>query len=198
MNTYQSARIIETVLPNLLKKKEFQKPELILNGQRIYQFPFEKEVHDTTLTITKKGSTPVYFGAYQYTFNTHPQPVKDDFVIKTSWKKRDVRSAGKMQTVSIHMEVKKEADYVMITVPIPGGYSYESKSQSWKDGEVHREYDIHETRIYCEHLKPGKYEYEINLVPRFKGSYTINPAKVEWMYFPVKFGRDEMKRVKVN
>ncbi len=198
MNTYQSARIIETILPNLLKKKEFQKPELILNSQRIDQFPLEREITDSILTIAKKGSMPVYFGAYQYTFNTHPQPVTGDFVINTSWKKRDVNRAGKMQTVLIHLEVRKEADYVMITVPIPGGYSYESKSQSWKNGEVHREYDVHETRIYCEHLKPGRHEYEVNMVPRFKGSYTINPAKVEWMYYPVKFGRSEMKRIQVN
>jgi hypothetical protein len=32
----------------------------------------------------------------------------------------------------------------------------------------------------------------------FNGSYTLNPAKAELMYYPVFFGRNEMKRVKVK
>jgi uncharacterized protein YfaS (alpha-2-macroglobulin family) len=85
----------------------------------------------------------------------------------------------------------------MISVPIPGGCSYNSKPQNRSNGEVHREYDVQETRIYCENLRAGTYEYTIELLPRFKGNYQLNPAKVEWMYFPVIFGREEMKRVEI-
>jgi alpha-2-macroglobulin len=96
------------------------------------------------------------------------------------------------------VEVKKDAEYVMINVPIPAGCSYALKNQSRSNGEVHREYDMHEVRIYCEKLKAGRYEYKLSLVPRYWGKYHVNPAKVEWMYFPVMFGRTGAKKVTIK
>lgn len=198
MNTYQSARIIETILPSLLKKQKYEKTTITMNGILVTDFPFAKEMNDSVVSIVKKGSSPVYLGAYQNTWNSAPQPVAGEFVLKTSWRDRDSDGAGKTRTIQIDLDVKKDADYVMISVPIPGGYTYESKPQCYLNGEVHREYDIHETRIYCEHLPAGKYKYELKLISRLKGKYTLNPAKVEWMYFPVIFGRTSMKRVEVR
>lgn len=73
-----------------------------------------------------------------------------------------------------------------------------SQPQSWSNGEVHREYDVHETRIYCERIKAGTYHYEIPLTPRYKGIYTLNPAKAEWMYFPVIYGRNGVSRTTIR
>lgn len=86
----------------------------------------------------------------------------------------------------------------MIEVPIPAGCYYESKSQLRTNGEVHREYYNNKTNIYCQYLKKGKYTYTISLLPRYSGSYTLNPAVVECMYFPTIYGREGMKRVKVE
>jgi hypothetical protein len=98
----------------------------------------------------------------------------------------------------VKLEVKKDAEYVMINIPIPAGCSYNSKDRSWSGNEVHREYDLHETRIYCERLRAGIYHYTIDLLPRYKGKYHLNPAKAEWMYFPVIYGREEMKNVVIE
>jgi TonB-dependent SusC/RagA subfamily outer membrane receptor len=200
-NTYESSRIIETILPGLLKQQKREiKPTLTLNGgETIGTFPFEKEMDNIqSLSIAKAGSAPVYFTAYQETWNGAPEKVAKDLIVKTSW--RDVPEklkAGKPVKLRVVVEVKKDASYVMISVPIPGGCSYNSKPQNSSNGEVHREYDVHETRIYCENLRAGTYEYTIELLPRFKGSYQLNPAKIEWMYFPVIFGREGMKRVEI-
>ena len=37
-----------------------------------------------------------------------------------------------------------------------------------------------------------------NLLPGTMALYTLNPAKVELMYFPTFFGRNEIKKVKVK
>jgi hypothetical protein len=100
--------------------------------------------------------------------------------------------------LEVTVNVEKDADYVMISVPIPAGCSYAAKPQSRVQGEVYREYDIHETRIYSERMKKGTYHYSINLTPRYKGSYTLNPAKAEWMYFPVMFGRNSFSRTVIR
>lgn len=200
-NTYQSSRIIEAILPVLLKQqKHEEKPVLTLNGKEVIKtFPYEKEVKNLqSLSVTKTGTSPVYFTAYQEIWNAAPEKVANDLIIKTSWPGTAQKlNAGKPVRLRVTVEVKKDAEYVMISVPIPGGCSYNTKPQEWSNGQVHREYDLHETRIYCESLRAGKYEYTIDLLPRFNGKYHLNPAKVEWMYFPVIFGREEMKRVEV-
>ena len=85
----------------------------------------------------------------------------------------------------------------MLNVPIPAGCSYENKNQSWRNGEVHREYDYHQTTIFCKELKAGTYQYTISLVPRYTGKYTLNPARAEWMYFPVMYGQEKTKTIAI-
>lgn len=203
-NTYAASNIIGVLLPGLLKQgSKSVKPSLLIVGNKqeeVTSFPFAKTLQNIeSISVTKSGDAPVYFTAYQEVWNPKPEKVEKDFVIKTQWHD-DAKQlkAGKPVMLEVSLEVKKDADYVMINVPIPAGCSYESKSQSRTNGEVHREYDIHETRIYCERLRAGKYTYSISLQPRYKGKYHLNPAQAEWMYFPVIFGRTECKVVEVK
>ena len=202
-NTYQSSRIIETLLPSLKKERGTEKTSLSLSGDIVHtisRFPFEKTYQDIQrISVTKKGDAPVYFTAYEEQWDTAPKKVEGDFIIKTNWSDQSGKlKAGKPVTLQVSVEVKKDAEFVMINVPIPAGCSYAQKIQSRTHGEVHREYDIHETRIYCERLRAGNYQYTIQLTPRYKGKYHLNPAKVEWMYFPVIYGREEMKKVTIK
>ena len=83
-----------------------------------------------------------------------------------------------------------------IEIPIPAGCTYESKPQPYYNrGEVHREYFRNKCSIFCTKLAPGRYTYQIPLLPQYTGSYTLNPAKAELMYFPTFYGREEGKRV---
>jgi TonB-dependent SusC/RagA subfamily outer membrane receptor len=201
-NTYLSSSIIEVLLPHLLQQKQHeQKATLVLNNQeKITKFPFEKEYTNiSSISLHKTGSDPVYITAYQEKWNAAPQKVEKDFVVNTTWQQESKKlKAGKPVKLEVTLEIKKDAEYVMINIPIPAGCSYNSKNQSWLGGEVHREYDLHETRIYCERLRAGTYHYTVDLLPRYKGKYHLNPAKAEWMYFPVIYGRDEMKSVAIE
>ncbi len=203
-NTYESSRIIEVILPGMLKNNQhLQPPSLQISGDTTFminQFPYEISLSKIqSVTVTKKGNEPVYFTAYQESWNENPEEVTKDFSIQTQWQSNKTKlKAGKPIALEITLEVKKEAEYVMISVPIPAGCTYDTKDQSWSNGEVYREYDRHETRIYCEKLKEGKYTYSIQLQPRYKGHYQINPAKAEWMYFPVVYGREATKRISIE
>ncbi len=202
LNTYQSSQIIEVLLPYLLKQKQHdQKSAIVINNQHeITKFPFEQEYTNIkSISVRKTGNGPVYITAFQEKWNAAPQKVEKDFVIHTTWQQGIQKlKAGKPVKLEVKLEVKKDAEYVMINIPIPAGCSYNNKNQSWSGSEVHREYDLHETRIYCERLRAGIYHYTIDLLPRYKGKYRLNPAKAEWMYFPVIYGRDEMKNVAIE
>jgi TonB-dependent SusC/RagA subfamily outer membrane receptor len=199
-NTYESARIIETLMPALLRGKEYKgKPVLTLGGdieEKITQFSYQKKLSvGKKFTVSKTGVEPVYFTAYYKEWIAKPEKVEKDFIVHTQWADdQKALESGKQTTLKVSVTVQRDADYVMISVPIPAGSSYTSKPQSWREGEVYREYDVHETRIYCERMKAGTYHYEIPLTARYKGSYTLNPTKAEWMYFPVFFGRNSLSK----
>jgi TonB-dependent SusC/RagA subfamily outer membrane receptor len=202
LNTYQSSQIIEVLLPYLLKQKQRErKSAIVINSQeQISKFPYEQEYANVkSISVRKTGNDPVYITAYQEKWNAAPEKVEKDFVIHTAWQQGIKKiKAGKPLKLEVKLEVKKDAEYVMINIPIPAGCSYNSKDRSWSGNEVHREYDLHETRIYCERLRAGIYHYTIDLLPRYKGKYHLNPAKAEWMYFPVIYGREEMKNVVIE
>ena len=204
MNTYESARIIETILPDLLSSKEqVTKPKLALTGsikKEIDKFPFEATLSSNdTLEIRKSGDFPIYLTAYQRYWDPDPKEKKSDFEISTSFVDIDnnLLKAGKEVKLKVQLKVKKDADYVMLNVPIPGGCSYFDKSKTSKF-EVYRESFRNETAIFCEKLRKGEYEFTIDLMPRYTGKYTLNPAKVELMYFPTFNANNSLKKVTVK
>jgi hypothetical protein len=203
-NTYESSLILGTILPKiLLEKQSATKPALQLSGlsnQKIEQFPFEQVVAGSgMLTVSKSGQLPIYFTAYQESWSSNPKKSEKDFVVSTSFEDSPkTLKIGKPVKLTVNIEVKSDAEYAMIEVPIPAGCYYESKPQFRTNGEVHREYYNQKANIYCQYLKKGKYTYTISLLPRYSGAYTLNPAVVEYMYFPVIYGRESTKRVRIN
>jgi uncharacterized protein YfaS (alpha-2-macroglobulin family) len=143
----------------------------------------------------------VYVTAFQQYWNALPASVEKDFIIHTSIDDKPANQvglkAGKPVKLVVEVEVKQEAEYVMLEVPVPAGCSYEEKSTNYSY-EVHREYFTHKTSIFCQRLKKGKYKFIVNLLPRYNGVYTLNPAKAQLMYFPVFYGRNEIKKVGVH
>ncbi|HLT71039.1 MAG TPA: carboxypeptidase-like regulatory domain-containing protein [Cyclobacteriaceae bacterium] len=203
-NTYESSLILEALLPALKDRKEGDRTTKVqLSGavnKVIDRFPFEASTgNDGNLTVTKSGLSPVYFTAYQESWNPDPEKVSVDFGITTSFENEIEKFvAGKPVRLNVKVEVKRDAEYVLIEIPIPAGCSYADKSQSRSNGEVHREYFDNKTNIFCRYLKKGFYNYSINLLPRYSGKYTMNPAMVECMYFPTIFGREGVRRVEIE
>ncbi|MGJ3235237.1 carboxypeptidase-like regulatory domain-containing protein [Marivirga sp.] len=202
-NTYESAKILETILPNLLNEtSDLSHPSIKLSGdvnKSIDEFPFEMTVSpDQNIKLSKSGDFPVYFTSYQSFWETKPRLKKDDFEIDTHFEENNnVLVAGEETKLIVNVTVKKDAEYVMINIPIPGGCSYASKTNNFRS-ESHREYFKNKTTIFLEDLPKGEHTYEIKLTPRYSGTYTLNPAKIELMYFPTFDANNEIKKVMIN
>jgi TonB-dependent SusC/RagA subfamily outer membrane receptor len=202
-NTWETCRILETILPDLIKNHELDlKPTLHFSGayeNKIDSFPFHQELKpDGPIYVTKKSNAPVYFTAYQQFFNPAPEPVNKDFHVTSDFENHDtILKAGKPVKLIVNVSVKKASEYVMIEIPIPAGCSYQDKSNFvW--GEDYREYFKEKVCIYCSRLAQKNYTFEVNLLPRYNGVYHLNPAKAELMYFPVFFGREGMKTIQIK
>ncbi len=203
-NTFESAQIIETILPDLLKgQSELSKPELSLKGdinRTISEFPFEMNINSAQkIEVSKTGDFPVYFTSYQRYWDNNPSLKMEDFEISTSFDNKPITilTAGQETKLITKVTVKKDAEYVMINIPIPGGCSYTEKNNNLRN-ESHREYFKNETTIFCDYLSKGEYTFEIELITRYSGTYTINPAKIELMYFPTFNANNEIKTMKIK
>ncbi len=203
-NTYESSQIVETILPDLLgNKTKLTKPALTIRGdinKTVTEFPFEMKVDpESHLGISKSGDFPVYFTSYQRYWNSSPKVKNEDFEITSHFdpEPAPVLTAGKEVKLVVHVTVKKDAEYVMINIPIPAGCSYSDK-KNYYGNESHREYFKNETSVFCESLSKGNYSFVIELVPRYTGVYTINPAKIELMYFPTFSANNEIKTIKIK
>ncbi|PWJ40161.1 carboxypeptidase-like regulatory domain-containing protein [Sediminitomix flava] len=203
-NTYESSKIVETILDGLLEdKEEYHSAKLRISGgikEEIESFPYATTISpNESIQIQKEGDEPVYFTFYQRYWNNAPEARNNDFEIVTYVKeaRNNQLIAGKDIKLIAYVTVHKDAEYVMINVPIPAGCSYSSKNIN-RSIETHREFFKNETAIYCSKLKAGEYRFEIDLTARFTGSFNLNPAKVELMYFPTFYANDKMKKVIIN
>jgi uncharacterized protein YfaS (alpha-2-macroglobulin family) len=98
--------------------------------------------------------------------------------------------------MKIKVHVLKDADYVQIEIPIPAGCTYtEKKQHSYR---AHAEFYKNKQVLFTENMPAGTYVFEIELEPRYSGFYHVNPAKAELMYFPVFYGRNEMKTTEIK
>jgi hypothetical protein len=205
-NTYESSLILETILPDILSENPAGDPASLTlkygDSVTVSKFPFSMELKSPgAIKVVKKGVLPVYFTAYQQHWNASPAKVTGNFDVQTIFQAKGNTSllkAGAPVTMIVKVDVKADADYVMIEAPIPAGCSYASKEQSFSNNEVHREYFRSKVSIFCRSLVKGKYQFQIELLPRYTGVYTLNPAKAEMMYFPIFNGREGLKKVVIH
>jgi TonB-dependent SusC/RagA subfamily outer membrane receptor len=208
INTYETSNIIETVLSDILaNKNEIKHSTLSISGdinQAVHVTDKTRLEFETTfkpnkeITINKTGDEPIYFTVYQQIWNRQVSENTGSFVIQTHFQNNSNQlKAGELTKIIVKLQVKNDADYVMINVPVPAGCSFANKPQHFKN-EIHREYYRNETVIFCNKLKEGFYEFEIELMPRFCGTYNVNPAKAELMYFPTFNANTEMKKVNIK
>jgi len=202
-NTYESSLILETILPDLLEDGRLPKPSVLrVNGQTVDSFPYAATLPPgQPLSVEETGVLPVYFTAYQQFFNSNPGRVDGVFAVTSWFGNGDVNDrlrTGVPVTLEVQVDVKGDADYVMIEVPIPAGCTYQDKDQAYGSYEIHREYFKNKLSIFCLHLDRGRQRFTISLLPRYTGTYHLNPAKAELMYFPVLHGREALRTVKID
>ncbi|QCK14545.1 carboxypeptidase-like regulatory domain-containing protein [Mangrovivirga cuniculi] len=203
-NTFESARIIETIVPNLFgKKSESVKPQLSFSSQidsLVTTFPFDAELQPTeSISVSKTGDFPVYLTSFQQYWNETPERKSADFKITSEFEEYsgNMLEAGKEVTLKVTVKVNKAAEYVMMNIPVPAGCSYSEKPQNHPYA-VHTEYFKNEAAIFCQRLPEGTYTYKIKLIPRYTGKYSLNPAKIELMYFPTFNANEELKSIVIE
>ncbi|QNH63847.1 carboxypeptidase-like regulatory domain-containing protein [Hymenobacter sediminicola] len=206
-STYEAAQILETIVPDLLVPGgNGLVARARLSGlltEDVRTFPFEVKVSAATgpLILHKEGGLPVYATAYQSFWNAAPEPKAAPFVVSTTLAgqvgNRVKLRAGQPTELVVTVDVKAEARYVLLEVPIPAGCSYGEKAPG-NYFEVHREYLRHQVGIFMDVLPVGRHTFRVALQPRYRGRYTVNPAKAELMYFPTRFGRSASKQAVVE
>ncbi len=220
-NTYESARILSTILPDFESKgKNSIKTELQANGQNLMETTeqvFSKE--NLPNEITKKGLAPVFVSLSQEYFVPQvTQKTSDNFHIKTYFKDANSEKITELKSDSVYIKVgkpivltievtaKQESEYVSIEVPIPASCVYGKNPYSFRHSyyyyhrgiETYREEFKHKTAIFCTRMPTGTHTFEIILEPRYSGVFTLNPASVELMYFPSVKGNEGTKKVFVE
>ena len=206
INTYYSSNILTVLLSDLLpitNKKSNNSVEVKWknHAETIDKLPYKSTtIKSDFITINKKGNQTIFAGYNQRIFNSNPKPKTDYFELKTRWllNGEEIKEliAGKEYQMEITIDVKHKSDYLMLEVPMPAGCSYANKKQ-YGFMESYREYYKEKVNMYFETLSPGTYTKTIEIIPRFNGMLNLNPAKMEQMYFPVFYGRNNAKKVKV-
>lgn len=202
-NTYEAAQIIEALLTGRDRDTAgLRAPKLALRGaaqRAVEAFPLEMRLAPgDTLYVEKTGDYPVYLTAYQRYWTSDTRESGKVFRVRSRFDgNSDLLRAGVPVKLVVEVEVQKAAEYVLIEIPIPAGCSYGEK-RSRTPGEVHREYFRHKTAIFCERLGIGTHRFEVELLPRYAGHFTLNPAKAELMYFPVFQANEKGRDLKVK
>lgn len=207
-NTLETAIILQSILPGILAEGRDvkEKVQVQLSGSvasKVDSFPYKLQLPESVedLKLSKTGGNQLYITAYQTYWNKTPAKTDSIFAVSTYLEQEGIKvkqlEKAKKATLVVEVESSRQASYLMLEVPIPASCSYASKSNGRRGVEVHREYDIHQTSIFIENLPPGKHQFKIQLEPRFSGAFTLNPAKMEQMYFPTFYGREGMKQVEV-
>lgn len=204
-NIYESSRIMETIIPDMLGKGDtYLQVDAEVNGNKVTKFPYTEKIESSSpIRIKKSGTAPLFATVYQQGWNSNPERESDKgFTVKTAFtENNDTIShlkAGKVAQLNISVFVAADAEYVQIEVPIPAGCSYDSKSHGsyWK--EIHREHFKDKVVIFSSKLSTGEHHFTVDLIPRYTGRYSLNPAKAELMYFPTFYGNEEIKKVRIE
>ncbi|TDW99617.1 alpha-2-macroglobulin family protein [Dinghuibacter silviterrae] len=151
------------------------------------------------LVLSKIGGGTVYATVYEEHWNPSPFKVDSLFAVHTSFIRdgRETRAlkVGERVNLRVRIEVKKEAEYTMIEVPIPAGCTFGDKPFEY---EVHREYFKDKVVLFTDWLSRGVHEFNIPLEVRYGGRFTLNPVRVSLMYFPVLYGRNALEQVTIT
>ncbi|WP_207495177.1 carboxypeptidase-like regulatory domain-containing protein [Aridibaculum aurantiacum] len=205
-NTVESASIVDAILPQMLQQNAnaTAPAQVVVKGDTtlsVNTFPFK-----TTLPaggnyqVSRSGGGYTYITLYQKWWNDSAKPATGKFDITTYFEKNGQQvlklPAGEKIKMVVKVNVRADAEYVMIHIPIPAGCNYSSRKQDqWA---VHKEYFKDKLVVFANSLRTGTHTFEIELEPRYSGSFTLNPAKAELMYFPTFFGRNEIRKVKIE
>jgi hypothetical protein len=211
-NTALSGQVLTTLLPDLLKNAKDTcdlRTKIYVSGSvtdTIKRLPKTLKINDknASFSFTKRGISPVFVSVIYKYLDTRPAIDSSLFVVNTVFiqGKDTVTTLKRGEKVILRTTVtcKKDAEYLMLEVPIPAGcIQAKIKNTYYGWQEEKRENYKDRTNIFCRQLnKGGTYTFDIELEPRFKGYFNMNPAGISMMYHPNEFGHNSMKVIEIK
>ncbi|OAV44261.1 carboxypeptidase-like regulatory domain-containing protein [Lewinella sp. 4G2] len=210
-NTLESARLVADLLPDLIEESETLRPPTVTvrhsgTSEVVREFPYVASFSPDaarSLELSRDGAGPIPGAFYQRYFEREAKPTDNGYAISTQLtdargRPLDALTKGQTAYLQVTVTAKKDGEYVLIEAPIPAGCSYADRMEAKGSYAVHREYRRDRVAIFCDRLPAGEYTYKIALAPRFRGAYTLNPARVELQYLPVVNGNGGILSVPVR
>ena len=160
--------------------------QLSVDGKVVMNFPYTINA-SRQVKVEYEGKRDIYIGTEQNHWAEAPEPQSNGMIVDMTYEKG-------VMTVTVDFE--NDAEYVMLSCPIPAGCSYEDDF-TWRAGESGREQYRDRVNIYFDRVSAGKHEIKIKLNERYPGRYTVNPAQAKLIYFPVFNGNGKMQVVEL-
>lgn len=202
-NNLLLTNMASALLPQLLQETAgYNPPILHFSGPidtTLNSFPTTLHLTaEKPLQINKTGVGTILLSMHQNRWEAKPPLRREHFQVKTWFDTPDQKlHSGRPQRLYLQLELSQKADFVRLVLPLPAGCSYSNKAQQ-SAYEVHREHFDHAVVIYCDQLMPGSYTFYVDLQARFPGTFNLNPAYAELMYFPVIRGNNESKKTVIH
>lgn len=154
----------------------------------------------TEVTIEKKGGCEVFVGtAVRYWEQDVTAAGDEGMRVGTEWAcGGDTLKTGEETGLRVRLTMERDADYVMVRVPIPAGCELKRGVYGKRYGRLYTECYRDEACLFFEYLPKGEYEYTLRVVNRFAGRFTQNPVQAELFYFPMLGANGEMRRVVIE
>lgn len=161
--------------------------QISVGGKALSGLPYHTTVN-SEIEVEYKGRRDVYISTEQNWWNKAPMAQGNGMSIYTLY------NSG---VITVDVTVEKTAENVIVSVPIPAGCSY-ADDQSWSNSEMYREEYRDRVNIYCYQLREGRHTFKVRLNERYPGVYTINPAQVRLVDYPVFNANNELKKVEIK
>lgn len=168
--------------------------QLSIDNKIASELPYSTVVTDDA-KLEYKGKRTLYVSTEQKYWEEDPEVVSNGMTIKAEYV--SVNEKENRSVIKVDVTLEADAEYLVISIPIPAGCSYDETTYSYTRGESHREEYKDRVNIFCERIGEGSHHFEVPLNERYPGVYTINPSEVHLIYFPAFNANNKKTKVRL-
>ncbi len=168
--------------------------QLSIDNEIASELPYSTVVTDDA-RVEYKGKRTLYVSTEQKYWEENPDVVSNGMTIKAEYV--SVNKKENRSVIKVDVTLEADAEYLVISIPIPAGCSYDETTYSYTRGESHREEYKDRVNIFCERIGEGSHHFEVPLNERYPGVYTINPSEVHLIYFPAFNANNKKTKVRL-
>lgn len=204
LNTFSKVAMIEAMTTQAISDtaKPIYSFLTINDSIQVKTYPYRLPIQGTSCKVKHTGGD-VFMNTSEKQESENPSIHDSIFALRNYFTQNNEQRAmsqimsGKECTYNIDLTCFKKGQHVMIEIPIPSGMKVKNKITTYSKGN-YIEYFKHKVVYYFEELPMGTHPIQISLMPVFKGSYTLAPAKCSLMYYPYVYGNTKAMRVEIQ